>query len=66
MNRLLRGEIDEGAIVTPEEIMNRIEAVTLTDFLELANTVYNPEEWSWVALGPKHLIKGEQLCQKIC
>ena len=66
MNRLLRGELDEGAIVTPEEMIARIEAVSCGDLMELAGTVYNPEKWTWAALGPRHLIKEEQLWQKIC
>ncbi len=66
MNRLLRGELDEGAIVTPEEMIARIEAVSCGDLMELSGTVYNPEKWTWAALGPRHLIKEEQLWQKIC
>ncbi|HBG01976.1 MAG TPA: hypothetical protein DDW87_10445, partial [Firmicutes bacterium] len=66
MSRLAKGEMDEGAIITPEEAMDRIEGVSYRDVMELAQLVYNPQAWSWVALGPRNLVKGDVQCQKIC
>lgn len=66
MTRLIKGEVDEGRITTPEETMERIEAVTYDELMELAQTIYDPEKWSWVGLGPRHLVKEEVSCQKTC
>ncbi|HHT67647.1 MAG TPA: insulinase family protein [Firmicutes bacterium] len=66
MTRLVKGEMDEGGIVTPEETMKRLEKVTYEEVMKLASVVYNPQDWSWVGLGPRHLIKEDSLCQEIC
>lgn len=59
MTRLIKGEVDEGRITAPEETMERIEQVSYDDLMELARITYDPEKWSWVGLGPKHLVKGD-------
>jgi predicted Zn-dependent peptidase len=66
MTRLIKGEVDEGRITLPEETMERIERVSYDDLMELASIIYDPEKWSWVGLGPKHLVKEDVSCQKIC
>ena len=66
MTRLAKGELDQGRIVTPEEVMTQIEQVAYDDLMDLAQVVYSPQKWSWVALGPRHLVKEDELCQKIC
>lgn len=60
MTRLIKGEMDEGCITTPEGAISHIEQVEYEDLLELARLIYNPQTWSWVGLGPRHLIKEER------
>ncbi|MCK9525600.1 MAG: insulinase family protein [Limnochordia bacterium] len=66
MTRLIKGEMDEGRLTTPEDTMKRLADVTYEDLMELASIVYDPEKWSWVALGPRQLVKEDVLCQTIC
>lgn len=66
MTRLIKGEMDEGRITTPEETMQQIEQVTYEELMELARIVYDPSKWSWVGLGPRHLIKETIPCKKTC
>lgn len=66
MTRLAKGEMDEGSIVTPEEAMERIERVDHGEIVQLAQEIYDPRAWSWVALGPRDLVKEELPCQQIC
>lgn len=60
MTRLVKGEMDEGGITTTEETMSHIDQVKYEDLMELARLVYNPQNWSWVGLGPRNLIKEER------
>ena len=46
--------------------MKRLEKVTYEEVMKLASVLYNPQDWSWVGLGPRHLIKEDSLCQEIC
>lgn len=66
MTRLAKGEMDQGRIITPEEVINQIDDVMYGDLMDLAQLVYNPQEWSWVGLGPRDLIEEDVLCRKIC
>lgn len=66
MTRLAKGELDSGRIITPEEVMGHIEQVGYEQIMELAKVMYNPAEWSWVALGPKQDIQEDIPCRKIC
>ncbi len=66
MTRLVKGEMDEGGITTPEETMNRIEQVTYDDLMELSANVFDPQSWTWVGLGPGKLIEEDVPCQAIC
>jgi len=66
MTRLAKGELDEGRIVTVEEILSRIGTVDHNELLKVGNKVYDPQEWSWVGLGPKDAVKEDILCRKIC
>lgn len=66
MTRLVKGEMDEGGITTPEEIMSRIEQVSYEDLMELATVVYDPRKWIWVGLGPRDLIEEGVPCLAIC
>lgn len=66
MTRLAQGELEEGRVVTPEEILSKIEAVEHPELLRVAAEVYDPQAWSWVGLGPRHLVKEDVLCRQIC
>ena len=66
MTRLAKGELDEGRIITVEEVLANIEAVQHEELLRVATTVYDPQSWSWVGLGPKNLVEEDILCRKIC
>lgn len=66
MTRLAKGELDSGRIVPPEEVMVAIEQVGYERIMELAQTIYDPEDWSWVGLGPKLRVEEDVPCQRIC
>jgi len=66
MFRLARGEIDEGGPLAPEAVLSRIEAVSVEQVWELAEQIYNPQRWSWAAVGPSRLVREDILCRKIC
>lgn len=66
MFRLAKAEIDKGDLETPEEVMAEVDQVEYAELMELAKLIYNPENWSWVGLGPGHAMKEDLPCQKIC
>jgi len=65
MTRLARGELDEGRIITPEELLIEVEQVKYVDLMSLAAEIYNPKDWTWVSLGQQNY-GGDPLCPKIC
>jgi predicted Zn-dependent peptidase len=61
MNRIGRSVITDTELLTPEEIANRIEAVTAEDIRRLARTHLNLENMYLSAVGPKELDLGRHL-----
>ncbi|HPT83180.1 MAG TPA: pitrilysin family protein [Limnochordia bacterium] len=66
MSRLAKGEIYEGGPLPPEGVLRRLEAVDYGQVLALAEEIYNPRRWSWAAVGPRHLVREDIQCRKIC
>jgi predicted Zn-dependent peptidase len=52
MNQLARNEIYTGRHVTPEEIGERIEAVTVEDIRDLASTLFQKKNSAMTVIGP--------------
>ena len=61
MTRIGRGIITESELLTPEEISERIEAVTPQDVTRLAKKHLNPDQMYLSAVGPKELDLGRYL-----
>jgi len=53
MMRMARNEISYGRQIGERELLRRIDAVTMDDVLEVANTSLRPERQSIVSLGPR-------------
>lgn len=67
MTRLAKGEMNYGRIVTPDEMMEAIDTVTLPALHELAEQIYQAEAWSVAAIGPlAEEARRDLLCQKTC
>lgn len=66
MTRLAKGEIYEGGAIAPEAVLNLIDSVNYGQVVELAKEIYDPQRWSWAAVGPSHLVKEDVPCKKIC
>ncbi|MDD4334492.1 MAG: pitrilysin family protein [Desulfotomaculaceae bacterium] len=52
MSRLGKSQLYLGKVVTPEEIINRVNRVTISDIQELAKEVLDPEGFSLASIGP--------------
>ena len=61
MNRVGRSVIQETELLSPEEIAERIEAVTADDVMRLANDHLDTEKMYLSAVGPKELDLGRYL-----
>lgn len=61
MNRVGRSVIQESELLSPEEIAQRIEAVTADDVMRLANDHLDTEKMYLSAVGPKELDLGRYL-----
>jgi predicted Zn-dependent peptidase len=61
MNRVGRSVIQESELLSPEEIAERIEAVTAEDVMRLANDHLDTEKMYLSAVGPKELDLGRYL-----
>lgn len=66
MFRLAKGELDQGRIITPEEVIAQVEGVQHQEVQDLAASICEPSLWSWVGVGPRQLLKEEIRWQKIC
>ena len=59
MTRLGRNELSLGRFVTPEEVVEKITAVTRGQVQELAQELFAPEKFTIATIGPiKKLIIG--------
>lgn len=52
MSRMGKSQLYLGKVITPEEVVARIESVTLDDVHNLANAVFKPERFSFASIGP--------------
>lgn len=52
MSRLGKSQLYLGKFVTPEEIVNRVNKVTISDIRELAEEVLDPDSFSLASIGP--------------
>ena len=52
MNQLARNEIYSGRHITPEEIGERIEAVTAEDIRDLASVLFRKKNSAVTVIGP--------------
>ncbi|NLM40909.1 MAG: insulinase family protein [Firmicutes bacterium] len=66
MARLAKGEMYDGGPLAPEVILQHIGAVQHGQVVELAREIYDPQRWSWAAVGPSQLLREDVLCRKIC
>lgn len=58
MIRLARSEMIHGRFISPEEFLQKIDAVTGEEVLETAQSVLNPEKFVLAALGPCKEVDG--------
>ncbi len=54
MSRLGKSILNIGQVVTPDEIINRVEKVDLKDLDTLANKIFDIDRFSITAVGPKN------------
>jgi predicted Zn-dependent peptidase len=52
MSRLGKSQLYLGKVVTPEEIVNRVNEVTINDIQELAEEMLDPDGFSLASIGP--------------
>jgi predicted Zn-dependent peptidase len=52
MNRLGKSEICFNRMITPEEVIDRIAAVTLDDVYRVANKLFRRKNFSLTTVGP--------------
>lgn len=52
MTRLGRSELCYDRVIDPDEVIEKVEAVTQEDILSLAQQLFKPENFSGVAIGP--------------
>jgi predicted Zn-dependent peptidase len=52
MSRLGKSQLYLGKVVTPEEIVKRVNKVTISDIRELAEEVLDPDGFSLASIGP--------------
>ncbi|GAB6180708.1 pitrilysin family protein [Desulfotomaculum defluvii] len=52
MSRLGKSELYLGKVYSPEEIVEKLNRITLEDILRVANTLFQPDKFSMAAIGP--------------
>lgn len=52
MSRMGKSQLYLGKVLTPEEVVARIERVTLDDVHSLANAVFRPDKFTFASIGP--------------
>lgn len=66
MTRLAKDEINYGKLFGPDEIVESIDKVSLEDIQELAEFLYQPQNWSIALIGPvNRQIRSESGWRKI-
>lgn len=66
MSRLAKGELYEGGPIPPSAVLGALDQVQHGEVMDLAREIYDPQRWSWAAVGPSRLIKEDVSCRKIC